>query len=229
MKIKEESKRPLPAEDEQSQQEPLKRTKIENSVSALNSKWDKRSITEDDIDQFLSQRHEGIKLNAEQREILLVAFTGDRRNVFYTGPGGVGKTTVTKVIKEFLTEIFGDSSGKFGVSASTGIAATHLSGCTLHSLMGCGVPVYIEDFDRMWDQRDTIRKLEVLIIDEISMISGEFLDHLSSFVSNIRRETCKSAFGGIQLLLCGDFFQLPPISKSLKEGETYDSNLIFNR
>lgn len=96
--------------------------------------------------------------------------------------------------------------------ALLGTAAVIVGGLTLHSLTGVGVPKEAKDFDRMWGTkyREKWRKMQVLIIDEISMISGSFLDYVDRTVRNIRQNH-KQAFGGIQLIVCGDFGQLGPI------------------
>ena len=185
-----------------------------------------------------------ISLNDEQKEVLRIAFCGPRRrNIFYTGSGGVGKTTVTRAVQHFLKRVFGGLESKFAITASTGIAATHLHGCTIHSAAGIGVPMYVSDFRKAWGQKVFWRSLEVLVIDEISMISGEFLDYLSNQVAeirdprpaNVKKEEGEIsapgyyAFGGIQLLFCGDFFQLPPIATTRRSDENLSTNTDYCR
>ena len=112
--------------------------------------------------------------------------------------------------------------------APTGIAATHVNGTTIHSATGIGVPKCQEDFRRMHQgfRKELWTKLvEVLIIDEISMLSGEWLDNLERMLRELThyygrgefqqylRMPMKDipAFGGIQVVVVGDFYQLPPI------------------
>jgi hypothetical protein len=109
------------------------------------------------------------------------------------------------------------------VVASTGVAALNVNGQTLHKFAGCGVPRRVSDFEKMWakETRQRWRDVETLIFDEISMTSGTFLDALSKVVTEIRAPSRRYGgaktwrphlpFGGIQLILCGDFLQLPPV------------------
>ena len=128
-----------------------------------------------------------VLLNKEQKSVLYTAFCGrKRRNIFYTGSGGVGKTVVTNAIIHFLKCIYDPTEfgKKVAVTASTGIAATHISGCTLSSMAGIGVPLYDKDFDKLWTNANKRRwrELEILIIDEISMLSGEFLVIMIAYI-----------------------------------------------
>ena len=123
------------------------------------------------------------------------------------------------------------------VCAPTGIAATHVNGTTIHSATGIGVPKCQEDFRRMHQgfRKELWTKLvEVLIIDEISMLSGEWLDNLERMLRELThyygrgefqqylRMPMKDipAFGGIQVVVVGDFYQLPPIPATI-HGETF--------
>lgn len=134
-------------------------------------------------------------------------------NVFLTGGAGSGKTFVLNAFITYLRE----HSIETAVTASTGIAATHLGGMTIHAWSGMGIRDYVSDYDidqmeekkYLWDRYD---KVKVLIIDEISMLGGNFLDNLDRICRSFKREPEKP-FGGIQIILCGDLFQLPPISR----------------
>lgn len=104
------------------------------------------------------------------------------KNTFVTGSGGNGKSHVTRTIQDFFAAHYGDAySQRVAVCAPTGIAATHVNGTTIHSATGIGVPKCQEDFRRMHQgfRKELWTKLvEVLIVDEISMLSGEWLDNL---------------------------------------------------
>lgn len=135
------------------------------------------------------------------------------KNVFLTGSAGSGKTYV---LNEYIryARLHGIDPA---VTAATGIAATHLGGMTIHSWAGIGVREFITpvDLDRMEQNQKLWSRLndaKVLVIDEISMLSGPVLDMVDTVLRSMRRSDV--AFGGIQVVLCGDFFQLPPISKA---------------
>lgn len=135
-------------------------------------------------------------------------------NVFLTGGAGAGKTYVLNTYIQYLR----DHDIEVAVTASTGIAATHLGGMTIHAWSGIGIRDYVSDYDidqmeekkYLWDRYD---KVHVLIIDEISMLSGNFLDNLDRVCRSFKRKP-EAPFGGIQIILSGDLFQLPPISRS---------------
>lgn len=131
-------------------------------------------------------------------------------NVFLTGSAGTGKTYVLNKFIQHLKDAKVDVS----VTASTGIAATHIKGSTIHSWSGLGVKQEVtrknlEKIKKTKHYREQFRKTKVLIIDEISMLHKKQLESLHEILSfcldNLK------AFGGIQVVLCGDFFQLPPI------------------
>ncbi|KAG2430606.1 hypothetical protein HXX76_010124 [Chlamydomonas incerta] len=152
------------------------------------------------------------QLTPEQERVLALVRAGE--NIFFTGNAGTGKTFVlTRVIDE-LRERYADMFGsKVAVCASTGIAATHIGGTTLHSALGCGVPSEYPEFNIMMkkDTQTRIRGYEVLILDEASMTSGEFWTVLEVQLRAVRGSNAPA--GGLQLIFSGDFFQLPPITR----------------
>ncbi|HEX7027501.1 MAG TPA: helix-turn-helix domain-containing protein [Gammaproteobacteria bacterium] len=132
-------------------------------------------------------------------------------NVFLTGAAGAGKTWLLNGYIRYLREY------KVGIAitASTGIAATHLNGRTLHSWSGIGVldaltDAELEKLGRSKRLKRNYTGVKVLVIDEISMLHPHQLD----MVDRIARRMLDSEkpFGGLQVVLCGDFFQLPPVS-----------------
>ena len=145
--------------------------------------------------------------NSEQLRCIKVACSL-RRNLFYTGPGGVGKSLVARAIIDFFRCHLTAPAEELAITAPTGIAATHIGGTTIHSAAGVGVPTFAVDFKKCWGKKEAIRRWNVLILDEVSMLSGEFWDWLFTVLMEINPT--------VQLIFCGDFFQLPPISKQLE-------------
>lgn len=145
-----------------------------------------------------------------QRDALNILKTG--ANVFLTGSPGAGKTHTVNAYVAWLREHGIEPS----ITASTGIAATHIHGLTIHSWSGIGISDRLTEelLDRIQSKEHTVKRIQkarVLIIDEISMLSGDVL----SMVDRVCREVRGSerAFGGLQVVLVGDFFQLPPIAR----------------
>jgi len=132
------------------------------------------------------------------------------QSVLLTGPAGAGKTYV---LNQFIK--LAKHDGKHvSVTATTGLAATHLGGTTIHSWSGIGVQDSMpsgfgEHFSK--GRREIIEKTDVLIIDEISMLHDFRLDMIDEVCRVIRK--VDEPFGGIQLIMSGDFFQLPPINR----------------
>lgn len=146
-----------------------------------------------------------------QKEALDILKTG--RNVFLTGPAGSGKTYVLREYIGYLKEL----SASIGITASTGIAATHMGGITIHSWSGIGIRNDLSKSDiaeiaEKQHVRKKVREATVLIIDEISMLHHFRLDLVDMILREIK--SCDQPFGGIQVVFCGDFFQLPPVHRS---------------
>lgn len=134
------------------------------------------------------------------------------KNVFLTGSPGSGKTYVLTEYIAWLRK----KGIEPAVTASTGIAATHIGGQTIHSWAGIGIKDRLTQYDLdQISQTERLvkrfRKTNVLIIDEVSMISGETLRMINSAIQAGLQS--HEPFGGMQVVLCGDFFQLPPIEK----------------
>lgn len=131
-------------------------------------------------------------------------------SVLLTGPAGAGKTFV---LNQFIKMAKADGK-HVSVTATTGLAATHLGGTTIHSWSGIGVQDYLpQGFAEhiAKGRREIIEKTDVLIIDEISMLHDYRLDMIDEACRLVRRKDMP--FGGIQIIMSGDFFQLPPINR----------------
>ncbi len=138
-------------------------------------------------------------------------------NVFLTGAAGSGKTYLLNQYIQYLKS----KNIKTAVTASTGIAATHMSGITIHSWSGMGIKDKITEIDLRKLSRNRrvqkrMEKTKVLIIDEISMLHAHQLDNVDKICRYLKEETFLP-FGGLQVVLCGDFFQLPPVQKNRSE------------
>jgi ATP-dependent exoDNAse (exonuclease V) alpha subunit len=145
-----------------------------------------------------------------QAQALKIMFEG--HSVFLTGAPGAGKTFV---LNEFVRR--STRAGKnVAVTASTGIAATHIGGTTIHSWSGLGIKDFLTDWDREKLQKtDKLVKrynaADVLVIDEVSMLHGARLNMVNEVAKLLRKSD--KPFGGLQVILVGDLFQLPPITR----------------
>jgi len=145
-----------------------------------------------------------------QKEALDILKTGG--NAYITGAAGSGKTHLLNMYIEYLK----DHDVDMGITASTGIAATHMGGVTIHSWTGMGVRNDLSPYDLegmqekqyLWKR---LEKVKVLIIDEVSMLHHFRLDLVDKILKVFKRNDLP--FGGVQVILCGDFFQLPPVSR----------------
>ena len=135
-----------------------------------------------------------------------------RKSVFFTGAAGTGKSYIIQILRDVLRHL--DIENKIAFTAPTGVAACNIEGTTIHSWAGIGLAN--ESLEKILDKvrgnmnvRNRWRRTEILVIDEISMLPAELFDMLSVIGSKIRGDP--RPFGGLQVVLCGDFFQLPPV------------------
>ena len=168
-----------------------------------------------------STRPDLSQANADQHRAVALATEGE--SFFLTGGAGTGKTFTLQLIIDALREKHG--AGHVFPTASTGIAASHISGTTLHWFSGCGLCK--DRMDVLYDRLNGAKpgskgsaalerwiKCKVLIVDEISMLAPSVFTKLDRLARKLRQNDEKP-FGGIQLILCGDFFQLPPFEKGV--------------
>ena len=146
-------------------------------------------------------------LQKEALEILKMGY-----NCYITGAAGSGKTHLLNEYVKFLKQKGVD----VGITASTGIAATHMGGTTIHSWSGLGIrdeltEYDLEDLESKKYIYERFKNTTVLIIDEISMLHHFRLDLIERIARHLKRN--QLPFGGMQVILCGDFFQLPPVSR----------------
>lgn len=132
------------------------------------------------------------------------------QNVFLTGQAGAGKTYVLNQYIHYLRV----RGVPVAVTASTGIASTHMNGMTIHAWSGMGIKDRFEELDykKLLARTNIVERLKatkVLIIDEISMLHARQVDLLDEILRTVRQDNC--AFGGVQVVFSGDFFQLPPV------------------
>ena len=145
------------------------------------------------------------------------------QNVFLTGSAGSGKTYTLNQYIDYLRA----RRVPVAVTASTGIAATHMNGTTIHSWSGIGIKDELSDRDltnlsRKQFLADRLKDTAVLIIDEISMLHAKQINLVSQVLKHVRKND--KAFGGIQVVVAGDFFQLPPIGS---KGESNREKFAF--
>lgn len=151
----------------------------------------------------------------EQFTLAFRFITETQEAIFLTGKAGTGKTTFLKYLKEHSTK-------NMLVAAPTGVAAINAGGVTLHSLFQLPFHPFIPTTTGRKDlvarlrfskqKQQLLRKMELLVIDEISMVRCDVLDAIDSILRSVRRQPALP-FGGVQLLCIGDLFQLPPVAQ----------------
>ena len=154
-----------------------------------------------------------ITLSDEQKRVQSLV-VNDSKSVFFTGSAGTGKSVLMRSIIQELRKKYVREPDRVAVTASTGLAACNIGGVTLHSFGGIGlgkedVPTLVKKIKRNPKAKNRWIKTKILIIDEISMVDGDLFDKLEGIARAMRNNG--RPFGGIQLVITGDFFQLPPV------------------
>jgi len=144
------------------------------------------------------------------KQQLALEIMGEGHSVFLTGPAGSGKTYV---LQQFI-RLAKHQNKHVSITATTGLAASHIGGTTIHAWSGIGIHDFLpNNFDSQLNKgrREIIEKTDILIIDEISMLHDYRLDMVDYVCRAVRKKD--QPFGGIQVIFSGDFFQLPPVSR----------------
>lgn len=151
------------------------------------------------------------------------------KNLLILGCGGTGKSFLIKTMEEYIKTSFKDK--KMYLCSTTGISAYNIGGMTIHSFMGIGtgdmnIDALIRRVKRRKMYRERLLKTDILVIDEVSMLSGELFEKLDLICQNVRRN--KMFFGGIQVIFTGDFLQLLPVfNKNTDLYKEIDERLII--
>lgn len=147
-------------------------------------------------------------MNREQQNVFDTVTVG--KNIFITGSAGTGKSYTVNAIVEWAKSV----NKQIGITSSTGVSAVNIKGRTIHSFLGIGLArqsaynLYAKNRKNTMLSKK-IKALNILIIDEISMISAELFDKISEYIGLMRK--INEPFGGLQMILCGDMCQLPPV------------------
>jgi ATP-dependent DNA helicase PIF1 len=155
-------------------------------------------------------------LNAGQRRVLELALEG--YSMYIGGPAGTGKTVVLRAIRGALKR----KGVALGVTAMTGLAAAHLSGVTFHSFFG------INRFNEVTGTKVLVT-VDALIIDEVSMMDRFLFENFDRVLRKLRGRP-ESLFGGVQVIMCGDFMQLEPVAGTevTPDGRHLSADFIFD-
>jgi ATP-dependent DNA helicase PIF1 len=150
-----------------------------------------------------------IEINPEfQRALDLLGDTS--QTVFITGRAGTGKSTLLNLYRS-------QTRKKMIVLAPTGVAALNVTGQTIHSFFGFEPQITVSDTRRLaaiTTKSELYQRLEMIVIDEVSMVRADLLDCVDSFLKAVRHDP--SPFGGVQMVFIGDLYQLPPVVKGLE-------------
>lgn len=179
------------------------------------------------VDQMAAERprekEPELVFDADQQRAIDAALAG--KNVFLTGPGGVGKSLLLREIIKRLRR-----SGKsVGVSASTGVAAINIGGTTIHSLLGTGLAgnasraLDMATPERLTDVWDRIGHLDTIVVDEGSMLTGDYFNMMQEWLTLVKSVPpgVYRPWGGYQLIVCADFLQLPPVIRDVAVTHQY--------
>jgi ATP-dependent DNA helicase PIF1 len=147
-------------------------------------------------------------MNEKQQEAVEIVKNGS--NLFLTGAAGTGKSFTLKAIINYLES----KDYKYGLTALTGCAAVLIGGQTIHSFLYMGISRNINQIYKTIETYKSklyeLRSLKTIIIDEISMMDDELFEIISKLLMKVRNNN--QPFGGVQMILVGDFYQLPPIT-----------------
>lgn len=187
--------------------DPPKRAREEPQGPAKRARTE-RTVVDDVLEEM------GVVLDPRQR--LAVEWAARGHSMFLTGSAGCGKSLVTRCIVAVLERMHTDA--RVGVTSSTGVSAINIGGVTVHSWTGVGIGD--KPLKRLVPRKGSpahqnITDAAALIVDEVSMLKAELIDKIDGICRAVR--ATDAPFGGIQVVLVGDFFQLPPVAEDGEE------------
>ena len=165
-------------------------------------KMNTRAVEEEELDE--------LQLSDSQMRVLEAIM--QRKSIFYTGAAGTGKSFILKIVQQVFQYV--KKANALSITATTGIAAVNVRGMTVHSWSGVGIGTgSLEETVARASRSKAVKKrweeTETLVIDEVSMLSAELFEKISAIGKRCRADP--RPFGGLQVILCGDFMQLPPV------------------
>jgi ATP-dependent DNA helicase PIF1 len=154
------------------------------------------------------------------------------KNVFLTGPGGSGKSFLIKYFIDWYKEEKEEDNSKIYITSTTGLSSILIDGITINRYSGIGIGD--KDIETLYKKIIKMKNLKkrwcntsVLIIDEISMMDADIFDKLEILAKRIRKN--ESPFGGIQIILSGDFLQLPPVKSNNLCFESFTWDMVIDK
>jgi len=183
---------------------------VNDAIAAVSAPQENTHKSPEKLSSYKQYEKNLSLLNEEQNNAHNLILSGD--NTYITGVGGTGKsfliTTLIESIKEDMKTAV--------IASSTGISALSIGGVTIHSLLGTGINGTVDDIESYVATpkakrkfKDNLRDVDVIIVDEISMLSGPYIDMMDYYLRSMRHTDVP--FGGYQMVFSGDFCQLPPI------------------
>lgn len=170
-----------------------------------------------------NQEEEIVTITPEFHEAMDLIETSGKDPVFITGSAGTGKSTLLQMYRDSIEK-------KLVCLAPTGVAALHVKGQTIHSFFGFPPRLLQAGNFKIWKNKRLIKQLEMIIIDEISMVRADLLDAIDYYLRSVRKS--ESPFGGIKMVFFGDLYQLPPVVRGIAEANyfsiEYDSPYFFS-
>ncbi len=196
------------------------------STKAENDKMEKYRSMIEDYNKENNVENNFITLSDTQ-ELAFDMFK-ESKNLLIIGAAGTGKSKLINEMKYYITQ---QTMQKIVVTATTGVAAYNINGLTINAFLGIGtgdqdIDTIIRKVQRKPPLRDRIRNVDILVIDEISMMSAELFEKINALCQTIRRSA--APFGGIQMVLTGDFLQMSPVfNKNVELMGEQDTRLLF--
>jgi len=170
--------------------------------------------------------------NQTDKQELAFNMMKDGKNIFISGPAGSGKTFIIKKFIDYYRANIETENSKIYITSTTGLSSILIDGMTIHRYSGIGlgnkdIETHFKKIYKMMNLRKRWIETKILIIDEISMMDPDLFDKLEILARKIRK--IDKPFGGIQIILSGDFLQLPAVSCNSFCFESFSWNIVIDK